>query len=193
MNWLQKIFKKAKKKLSSPRRIYCIPGFGADEKIFDNLKIENSELVFINWLKPLPRETYQAYVARMAEKITDENPIIIGVSFGGMVALEIDKNRPVKQIILISSVKNTNELPLKWRLIGKLKLNHIFPIRRIQANERFFALANKRLGIYTRGTGVCQSLPPHYRQGLYDLGAEPNIKLEQHQLPGQYNSYTWRR
>jgi pimeloyl-ACP methyl ester carboxylesterase len=149
VNWLLNIFRRKKPDLPK-RKIYCIPGFGADDKIFNNLRIDNAELVFINWLKPLPREPYKDYVLRMAEKIQEHDPVIIGVSFGGMVALEIAKAMPVKQVILISSIKNTDELPRKWKLIGKLRLNHIFPIKRIQANERFFAVANKRLGAFTK-------------------------------------------
>jgi pimeloyl-ACP methyl ester carboxylesterase len=148
VNWLRNIFRRKKQELPK-RKIYCIPGFGADDKIFTNLSIDNAELVFINWLKPVPKELYKDYVLRMAEKIREPDPVIIGVSFGGMVALEIAKILPVKQVILVSSIKNTDELPRKWKLIGRLRLNHIFPIKRIQANERFFAMANKRLGAFT--------------------------------------------
>ncbi len=148
MNWLLNIFRRKKKELPK-RKIYCIPGFGADDKIFNNLSIDHAELIFINWLKPSPKEPYKDYVLRMAEKIQEDNPIIIGVSFGGMVALEIARIRPVKQVVLVSSIKNTDELPRKWKLIGRLRLNHIFPIKRIQSNERFFAMANKRLGAFT--------------------------------------------
>ncbi len=129
--------------------IYCIPGFGADEKIFSKLAINDASLQVINWLDPLPKEPFVDYCSRMAAAIKEEEPVIVGVSFGGMVALEIAKLRPVKQIILISSVKNTNELPAKLRLIGKLRLNRIFPVKKIQENEKFYELANRRLGAFT--------------------------------------------
>lgn len=149
MNGLRNIISR-KKQEPPKRKIYCIPGFGADDKIFAKLSIDNAELIFINWLKPVPKELYKDYVLRMAEKIQEPDPVIIGVSFGGMVALEIAKTRPVKQVILVSSVKNSDELPRKWKLIGRLRLNHIFPIKRIQVNELFFAMANKRLGAFTK-------------------------------------------
>lgn len=130
-------------------KIYCIPGFGADHQIFSNLTIRHAELVFVNWLKPLPKETYKDYVLRMAGQIKEGDPVIIGVSFGGMVALEMAKSRRIKQLILVSSAKTTDELPRKWRLIGRLGLNRVFPIKRLHANERFFVIANKRLGAFT--------------------------------------------
>lgn len=146
--WLRKLFRR-KEDTPVLQKIYCIPGFGTDEKIFSNLTIDNAALVYINWLDPLPKESYPDYVQRMAAKIDETEPVIIGVSFGGMVALEIARTRKVKQVILISSIKTTDELPRKWRLIGRLKLNKVFPIKRIQATETFYALANKRVGAFT--------------------------------------------
>ncbi|MFV0605513.1 MAG: alpha/beta fold hydrolase [Niabella sp.] len=130
-------------------KIYCLPGFGVDEKIFGNLKL-NAEMSFINWLNPLTKETIEAYAKRMASSILDEEPVIIGISFGGMMALEIAKQQPVKKIILISSIKHGGELPLSLRWIGKLKLNRVFPVKKIQQSDRFYKTANRRLGAYTK-------------------------------------------
>lgn len=129
-------------------KLFCIPGFGVDDKIFANLKL-NADLHFINWLDPLPKESLQEYAARMASSIDEENPVILGVSFGGMIAQEIAKQRPVKQIILVSSVKSRNELPKHLRITGRLKLDKLFPVKKIPENEKAFALANKRLGAFT--------------------------------------------
>lgn len=128
--------------------IYCIPGFGADERIFSKLTI-NANLKFINWLNPSRNETLPSYVGRMSAMIDEEEPIIIGVSFGGMIALEIAKTRAIKQMFLVSSVKCCKELPGKMKLVGKLRLNKIFPLKNIQRNQRFFKIANRRLGAFT--------------------------------------------
>lgn len=146
--WLRSLFRK-KSEQRVIQTIYFIPGFGTDEKIFKNLAINNAKLVYINWIDPLYNESYPSYVQRMAAIIDEEEPIIIGVSFGGMVALEIARTRKVNQVILISSIKTTNELPAKWRLVGKLKLNKVLPIKHIQATKMFYALANKRVGAFT--------------------------------------------
>lgn len=129
-------------------KIFCIPGFGVDEKIFGNLNL-NAELVYINWLDPLPNESIREYALRMASGIDENEPVILGISFGGMIALEIAKLRPVKQIILISSVKKRSELPRRLRVIGRLGLNRLFPVKKIQQNEQFYKVANRRLGAYT--------------------------------------------
>lgn len=130
-------------------KLYCIPGFGVDDKIFGKLTL-NASLHFINWLDPFPKETLQAYALRMTASIDDEAPIILGISFGGMIALEIAKLRPVKQIILISSVKSRSELPAQLRTIGMLRLNKIFPVKKVQQSDRFYKVANRRLGAVTQ-------------------------------------------
>jgi len=152
VNWFKKIFGKRKEvppAPTKPRKVYFIPGFGADEKIFYNLTLDNVLPVYVNWLDPLHHETYQSYAERMSASIEDEEPIIVGVSFGGMLTLEIARTRPVRQVILISSIKSSKELPFKWKLAGKLRLNKIVPLKRIQEYERFYASANKKLGAFT--------------------------------------------
>ena len=130
------------------RKVYCIPGFGVDEKVFSKLSID-AAMHCINWLQPGKTESLTDYARRMAADIVEENPVIIGVSFGGMVALEINKFLPLHQLIVISSVKCRKELPLQLRVIGNLKLDKIFPVKKIQQNDKVYAIANKRLGAVT--------------------------------------------
>src|ERR1044071_3731439 len=100
-----------------PRAIYCISGLGADEKIFAKLQLEGYELKHIPWLIPERTETIDAYARRMAASIKEDDPILIGVSFGGMIAIEIARQRPVQKLILISSIKCVAELP-RWMRIA---------------------------------------------------------------------------
>lgn len=134
--------------MEKQQKIYCIPGFGTDEKIFTHLHL-NAQLEFINWLHPQKTETLQDYAKRMAAKIQEDNPIIIGVSFGGMLAIEMSKLFPVKKIFIISSVKNRNELPTQYKWAGFLKLNKLFPVKKIVESELAYKIANKRLGAIT--------------------------------------------
>lgn len=75
----------------------------------------------------LKTKTLQNYVKNISLKITAENPILIGLSFGGMVAVEISKILKTEKIILIASAKNKFELPKFNRISGKLKLNLLIP------------------------------------------------------------------
>jgi len=47
----------------------------------------------------------------MREKITEPDPVLIGLSFGGIMCTEIAKQIPVEKIIIISSIKHSGELP----------------------------------------------------------------------------------
>lgn len=126
------------------KKIYCISGLGADKRIFDNLHLKGYELHHIPWLRPEPGETIEAYAARMAEEIKEENPVLLGVSFGGMIGIEIARQRPLQKLILVSSIKSNGELPGWMRMAGKLKLNRFLPTRSFKFTEK---IDNNRLGV----------------------------------------------
>ena len=126
------------------KNIYCISGLGADEGAFSRLKIEGHQLVYLPWLLPQKRESIRDYAQRMGEGIKEDNPIIMGLSFGGMMAIEIAKLLPVAKIILISSIRTTDELPRWMKRIALLNLNKIFPMRSHKILEPF---QNRFLGI----------------------------------------------
>lgn len=124
--------------------IYCISGFGADERVFSRLDFGQNEVHFIPWLVPLNKESIEAYARRMSESITHENPILVGLSFGGIMSIEIAKFIKSAKVILISSVKSFHEMPFWMRLAGKSKLNQFLPIRSYKILE---PVQNYNLGI----------------------------------------------
>lgn len=110
-------------------KVYFIPGLGADEHVFNRLDLPGIERIYLNWFSPAPKETMASYAKRMAEKITEPDPVIVGLSFGGMLAVEIAKQIPVKKVILISSAKSERELPFYFRLGRYVPLQKILPVR----------------------------------------------------------------
>jgi len=107
--------------------IYCISGLGADERIFSRLSIPGRTLIPVKWITPLKDEPIGEYALRMAGQIRSEAPVILGVSFGGMMAIEIAKIHPGAKVILVSSVKSRKELPEWMKLSGTLRLNKLLP------------------------------------------------------------------
>ena len=127
------------------RTIYCISGLGADEQAFNKLQIKNYDLRFLPWIKPLnKKESLASYAKRLGELINEPSPILLGLSFGGMIAIEMAKQFPVDKIILVSSVKTRDELPLWMRATGKLKLHKFLPLKSNKLTEYF---DNAQLGI----------------------------------------------
>lgn len=111
-----------------PPKIYILSGLGADERVFQLLDFSGMEVVFIKWIRPEKDEKIEAYAKRLCSQITTEKPILIGLSFGGMMAIEISKIIPAEKIILLSSVKTKDEVPLYIKLLGKLGLHKVVPI-----------------------------------------------------------------
>lgn len=92
------------------KKIYCISGLGADHRIFDNLSITGAELVHIPWAPFDFNEDLVNYAKKMSAQIEEHDPVIIGLSFGGMIAVEIAKLRHTTKLIVVSTAKNKYEL-----------------------------------------------------------------------------------
>ncbi len=109
---------------NSKKVIYCIPGLAQDERIFQKLKIKDAELRFLNWEKADPKDDIPAYAAKLAKRIDPQldEVYLLGISLGGIMSIEIADLMPIKKCILISTVKNKNELPATFEWMGKLPM-----------------------------------------------------------------------
>jgi len=105
------------------KHIYLISGMGSDERIFTHLRFpENYTVHNLPWLPTIPGESIVDYAHRMAEGIQHEPVTLLGVSFGGMLCLEIARQRKVEKVILVSSIKNTKEKPAYFSIVRRLGL-----------------------------------------------------------------------
>ncbi len=129
------------------KHIYCISGFGADERVFSKLNFGENEIHFIGWKIPAKQETIKEYSQRMANEIKFPDPVLIGLSFGGMISVEIAKVVAVSKIILLSSVATVDEMPWYMKTAGKLKFDKIFPIR---PSAALAPIENYNLGVTTK-------------------------------------------
>lgn len=133
------------------RQVYVFSGLGADERVFKFIDWEGFSPVYIKWIIPIKNESLQSYTIRLKSQITSENPILLGMSFGGILAIEMSKLINTKKIILISSVKSKYELPFYYKMLGFLSVPLWFPLS-------YFIHGNKILynffGIKTRGEKI---------------------------------------
>jgi pimeloyl-ACP methyl ester carboxylesterase len=95
----------------------------------DYLEFPGFENVFIPWLRPLKNEAIEEHARRLSAVITEPNPILVGLSFGGILAIEVAKILAGAKLILISSMKTRSEVPYYFRLAGKMQLHRLLPIR----------------------------------------------------------------
>jgi len=98
-------------------RIFMIPGMGADERIFKNIKLNNANITYIKWLQPDESDTLISYAQRLIDKyVIDADSVVIGNSLGGMLAVEIAKKVSLSKVILISSIKTIDEAPRYFKV-----------------------------------------------------------------------------
>ena len=142
------------------KHIYCISGFGADERVFAKLNFGENEVHFIPWKIPEKSETLESYAHRMIEDIHHPNPVLLGLSFGGMMSIEMAKIISVEKIIMISSIKTFHEKPLYMRLAAKTHLNKMIPLRPYSFLER---IENYNLGVHNEEE---KKLVREYRQHI---------------------------
>jgi pimeloyl-ACP methyl ester carboxylesterase len=107
------------------KNLYLFSGLGADKRAFQNLDLSDYNIHFIEWIQPDKNESIESYSKRLTQQIKPPNPILIGVSFGGMIAIEVAKLIETEKIIIISSAKTKSEIPFYYKLVGLSKLNKI--------------------------------------------------------------------
>ena len=109
--------------------IYFVPGLAASKEIFRNISMDPNryEVHIIDWIIPKKKESLAEYAQRMALKVAHPHSVLIGVSFGGVVAQEMSQYLQLKQLMIISSVKTRFELPRRMRLAKKTKAYKLLP------------------------------------------------------------------
>jgi len=119
--------------------IYFLSGLGADSRAFKYLVLPTgTTAVFIDWLEPLTNEPISNYAKRIAEKIDQSKPfVLVGLSFGGMLATEVMAYTKPKKTILISSAARRQELPFYYKWAGALRLNKLLPKKNIHKSNVF--------------------------------------------------------
>jgi pimeloyl-ACP methyl ester carboxylesterase len=106
-----------------------ISGLGADRRMFRYIHPgEGFSIHHIDWLQPLRGEPFRNYCQRMADVIDKGEPyILVGLSFGGIVAVEISRFLDPEKVIVISSIATRSQLPRRYRIMGAARLQKVIP------------------------------------------------------------------
>ncbi len=141
--------------------VYFMPGLAANASIFERIALpeEQFESYFMKWEIPFDEETLTEYAQRISKKIVHKNPVLIGVSFGGIVVQEMAQFLNPKKIIIISSVKSNLEFPTAFKLAKTTKAYKFIPTSLIAnidnlAQFTFGEKAKKRFELYQKFLSV---------------------------------------
>ncbi len=116
------------------KTLYIFSGLGADERVFQRLDFSGFSTTYIKWIVPQDNETIEHYATRLLDQITTIKPTLIGLSFGGLIAIEIAKQIETEKVVLIASVKTKKEIPFYYRLAGQLGLHNLIPTASLKSS-----------------------------------------------------------
>lgn len=141
--------------------VYLMPGLAASTLIFERIALPKDifETHLLEWEIPLDNESLTDYAKRMTKKIKHKNPVLIGVSFGGILVQEIAKYLDVRKVIIISSVRSKTEFPRRLKVAKTTKAYKLIPMRLIAnietlAKFSFGEKVNQRLKLYKKFLSV---------------------------------------
>ena len=111
--------------------VYFMPGLAASSAIFEKIELPEAifEIHLLEWILPVANESIQSYAKRMAQLVHHQEVVLVGVSFGGILVQEMAAFLQVKKVIIISSVKSSEELPLRMKFAKATKIYKLIPTR----------------------------------------------------------------
>src|SRR6185503_15333814 len=111
--------------------LILLPGLGADQTLFEPQRGALPPFEVPPWLSPQPAESLAAFGERMAAACGPPDPTVIGgVSFGGMVAIEMARHLRPRAVVLIASCTTGAALPPLQRAL--LRIGAALPVRALR-------------------------------------------------------------
>ncbi len=115
----------------SKTTVYLFPGQGSDQRLFDSLSFDTSYRVrHITYITPEKGTSLKQYAKLLSNQIdTTQKYILIGVSLGGMICIELSEILNAQKVIILSSAKNRNELPLRYKFQKSIPIYKLLPAK----------------------------------------------------------------
>lgn len=141
--------------------VYFMPGLAASPSIFERIDLDESifEMCLLEWEIPLDKESLSDYALRMTKNIKHQNPVLIGVSFGGILVQEMARHINARKVIIISSVRSNLEFPRRMKIGKSTKAYKLIPMQILLNVEKlakfsFGEKINKRIQLYEKFLSV---------------------------------------
>lgn len=129
----------------------------ANTSIFEGIKLPEDQFTVhtLDWFLPDRGISLTDYAKKMCDKIEEPNPVLLGVSFGGILVQEMAKIIPTRKVIVVSSVKSKHELPKRMIFAKYTKVHKLLPTGLVNnlellAKYAFGETVTKRLHLYEK-------------------------------------------
>ena len=111
------------------RDVYFISGIGADKRLFKYIQLpEGFRMKFIEWISPNAGEMIPGYAIRLTQQMDTSKPfVLVGMSLGGIMSVEIAKRFPPVATIIIGSVPVAAQMPRYYGVARALRLASLLP------------------------------------------------------------------
>lgn len=111
-------------------KIYCFSGLGADERAFQFIDFSSHTIVHVKWIEAQTDETLENYAHRIGSIIDKSEPfILLGLSFGGMLCVEISKLLKPEKLLLLSTITCRDGMPLRMKIAGAFHVYNLIPAK----------------------------------------------------------------
>jgi pimeloyl-ACP methyl ester carboxylesterase len=115
----------------SPTRltVYLIPGHGSDYRVWQRLDLSGFDTVHLDYpILPERGERMVEYAERLLTRVDTTQPFaLMGISLGGMLAVEMAQRSQPEAVIILSSARGRFDLPWLYQMQRYLPLQHVFP------------------------------------------------------------------
>lgn len=140
-----RIVKRIKKLWKDEVNVYFISGMCYNCCVFDQIKLPDGyNKKYIEWNVPRPDESLPEYARTMAQNIDTTKPfILVGYSFGGVIAQEISCFLSPLKVILISTFKSDEEIPMLFKAAKSTNAADRIPMRVYASTELITDLFNR--------------------------------------------------
>ena len=135
--------------------VYLMPGMAANPSIFKNIVLPPEQFIIhhLEWFVPSRGMDLADYAREMCKEIEHPEPVLVGVSFGGLLVQEMARQIDVRKVIIISSVKSKTELPKRLIFAKYTKIHRLLPTGLVNnvellARYAFGETVVKRLELY---------------------------------------------
>ena len=138
-----------------------MPGMAASPGIFKNIRLPENffEPHCLEWFVPERGMTLEAYASRLCAEVHKPFPVLVGVSFGGILVQEMAKQLSCRKVIIVSSVKCAAELPRRLLFARYTGIHKLLPTGLVNNVEMLTKFAfgetvGKRLELYEEYLGI---------------------------------------